>query len=60
MTLPEPVTPHEAETVWKSIQDPSARRVARALTAAGRRVHHSTISRWRAELEAPPDPKTGS
>jgi hypothetical protein len=49
MNLPEPVSPREAETVWNSIQDPSARRVAKALTQAGRRVHHSTVSRWRAE-----------
>jgi hypothetical protein len=49
MNLPEPVTPHEAETVWNSIQNPSARRVAKALTQAGRRVHHSTVSRWRVE-----------
>jgi hypothetical protein len=49
MNLPEPVTPREAETVWNSIQNPSARRVAKALTQAGRGLHHGTISRWRAE-----------
>jgi hypothetical protein len=49
MNLPEPVTPREAEIVWNSIRDPSARRVAKALTQAGRGVHHSTVSRWRAE-----------
>jgi hypothetical protein len=49
MNQPEPVSPREAETVWNSIQDPSARRVAKALIQAGRRVHRSTVSRWRAE-----------
>src|ERR1700674_4360398 len=49
MNLPEPVSPSEAEAVWNSIRNPSARRVAKALTQAGRRIHHSTISRWRAE-----------
>jgi hypothetical protein len=48
MKLPEPVTPREAETVWNSIQDPSARRVARALSQAGKRIHYATIARWRA------------
>jgi hypothetical protein len=41
-----PVTPEEAGAVWSSIRNPSARRVARALSQAGRRVHHSTIARW--------------
>jgi hypothetical protein len=49
MNLPEPVTPREAQIVWNSIQNPSARRVAKALTAAGKRIHHGTVSRWRAE-----------
>jgi hypothetical protein len=49
MNIPKPVTPREAQAVWDSIQDPSGRRVAKILTAAGRRVHHSTIRRWRAE-----------
>jgi hypothetical protein len=34
---------------WVSIPNPSARRVAKALTQSGRRVHHSTIARWRAQ-----------
>src|SRR5215831_20488306 len=43
------VTPEEAKVVWASIPNPSARRVAKALTQSGRRVHHSTVARWRAE-----------
>src|SRR5215470_20264541 len=49
MSLLKPVTPEEAKRVWVSIPNPSARRVAKALTQSGRRVHHSTIARWRAE-----------
>jgi hypothetical protein len=49
MYLPEPVSPSEAEVVWASIPNPSARRVARALSQAGRHVHHSTVARWRAD-----------
>jgi len=49
MRLLMPVTPEEAKRVWVSIPNPSARRVAKALTQSGRRVHHSTIARWRAE-----------
>jgi hypothetical protein len=45
----KPVTPDEAATVWRSIPNPSARRVARALTQAGRRVHFSTVARWRSQ-----------
>ena len=45
----KPVTPDEAATVWRSIPNPSARRVARALTQAGRRVHFATVARWRAQ-----------
>jgi hypothetical protein len=45
----KPVTPEEAKRVWASIPNPSARRVAKALTQEGRRVHHSTVARWRAE-----------
>jgi hypothetical protein len=45
----KPVTPDEAATVWRSIPNPSARRVAKALAQAGRRVHFSTIARWRAQ-----------
>jgi transposase-like protein len=46
MRSPEPVTPAEAQVVWNTIKNPSARSVARALSQAGRRVHHSTIARW--------------
>jgi hypothetical protein len=43
------VTPDEAAAVWNGIPNPSARRVAKMLAQAGRRVHPSTIARWRAE-----------
>jgi hypothetical protein len=49
MSLFAPVTPEEAKRVWVSIPNPSARRVAKALTQSGRRVHHSTVARWRAQ-----------
>ena len=49
MSAMKPVTPDEAAKVWRSIPNPSARRVARALTQAGRRVHFATVARWRAE-----------
>src|SRR5215467_8844152 len=49
MSLLKSVTPEEAKRVWVSIPNPSARRVAKALTQSGRRVHHSTIARWRAQ-----------
>jgi hypothetical protein len=49
MSLLKPVTPEEAKRVWVSIPNPSARRVAKALTQSGRRVHHSTVARWRAQ-----------
>jgi hypothetical protein len=49
MSLLTPVTPEEAKRVWISIPNPNARRVAKALTQSGRRVHHSTIARWRAQ-----------
>jgi hypothetical protein len=49
MSLLKPVTPEEAKRVWVSIRNPSARRVAKALTQSGRRVHHSTVARWRAQ-----------
>lgn len=49
MNILSPVTPNEASIVWNSIARPSARRVARSLSQAGRRVHHSTVARWRAE-----------
>src|SRR6266480_4823238 len=41
-----PITPQEAERVWKSQARPSARSVARALTHAGRPVHFTTVARW--------------
>ena len=49
MSAIKPVTPDEAAAVWRSIPNPSARRVAKALTQAGRRVHFSTVARWRSE-----------
>ena len=49
MRSPEPVTPAEAMRVWSSMKNPSARSVAKALSQAGRRVHHGTISRWFAQ-----------
>jgi hypothetical protein len=49
MNTIEPVTPDEAAIVWRSIRNPSARSVARALSQAGRRIHHSTIARWRSQ-----------
>jgi hypothetical protein len=42
------VSPDEAAAVWDSIPNPSARRVAKTLAQAGRRVHHTTIARWHA------------
>jgi hypothetical protein len=49
MSLRQSVTPAEAQAVWENISEPSTRRAARALSQAGRCVHHSTIARWRAE-----------
>jgi hypothetical protein len=49
MSAIKPVTPDEAAAAWRSIPNPSARRVAKALTQAGRRVHFSTVARWRSE-----------
>jgi hypothetical protein len=46
MKSPNPVTPEEAMAVWSSIKNPSTRSVARALSQAGRPIHHSTIARW--------------
>jgi hypothetical protein len=40
------ITPREAKAVWDSLRSPSSRTVARALSQAGRRIHHSTIARW--------------
>ena len=44
--LSTPITPQEAECVWKSQARPSARSVASALTHAGRPVHFTTVARW--------------
>jgi hypothetical protein len=54
MNLPKPVTPSEAKGVWARIPNPSARRVAKTFSQAGRRIHHSTIARWRSEGTVPP------
>jgi hypothetical protein len=56
MSVLKPVTPEEAKSVWVSIPNPSARRVAKALTQSGRRIHHSTIARWRAHDWRPVSP----
>jgi hypothetical protein len=45
--LSAPITPEEAERVWKSQARPSARTVATAMTRAGRPVHFTTVARWR-------------
>jgi hypothetical protein len=45
----KPATPQEAQEVWRKIRRPSARRVARALTQAGRPVHFATVARWKAQ-----------
>jgi len=44
-----PVSPQEAQLVWRCQRRPSARSVARALTQAGRRIHFTTVARWRKE-----------
>ena len=44
--LSAPITPQEAEYVWKSRPRPSARTVATAMTRAGRPVHFTTVARW--------------
>jgi hypothetical protein len=41
-----PITPQEAERVWKSQAHPSARSVAGAMTHARRPVHFTTVARW--------------
>jgi hypothetical protein len=46
MSSIKPVTTDEAAAVWRNIPNPSARRVAKAMTQAGRRVHFATIARW--------------
>jgi hypothetical protein len=43
------VTPQEAMAVWSRIENPSGRSVARAMTQAGRKIHHATVSRWAAQ-----------
>ena len=45
--LSAPITPEEAERVWKSQARPSTRTVATAMTRAGRPVHFTTVARWR-------------
>ena len=45
--LPQ-ATPALAKAVWERQQSPSARTVARALTAAGYPVHFVTVARWKA------------
>jgi hypothetical protein len=42
-----PVSPQEAQLVWRCQRRPSARSVARALTQAGRRIHFTSVARWR-------------
>src|SRR5262245_54202585 len=44
--LSAPITPQEAERVWKSQARPSARGVATAMTRAGRPIHFTTVARW--------------
>jgi hypothetical protein len=44
-----PVSPQEAQLVWRCQRRPSTRSVARALTQAGRRIHFTTVARWRKE-----------
>ena len=43
------ITPGEARAVWDSLKNPSGRGVARAMTQAGRKIHHATVSRWAAQ-----------
>jgi hypothetical protein len=45
--LSAPITPQEAERVWKSQGRPSARSVAGALIHAGRPVYFTTVARWK-------------
>jgi hypothetical protein len=52
MRSPKPVTPEEAMAIWSSIKNPSSRSVARALSQAGRPVHHSSVARWYTQGEA--------
>jgi hypothetical protein len=42
-------TPALAKAIWKNQKRPSARRVARVMTAAGYPVNFTTIARWKAK-----------
>ena len=42
-------TPALAKSVWQNQKRPSARNVARAMTAAGYPVHFTTVARWKAQ-----------
>jgi len=42
-------TPALAKSVWEHQKRPSARSVARAMTAAGYPIHFTTVARWRAQ-----------
>src|SRR5262249_14449806 len=44
---PPKATAALAKMVWKSQHRPSARSVARAMTAAGYDVHYVTVARWK-------------
>ena len=46
-----------AKTVWERQREPSARKVARALAAAGYPVHFTTVALWkRTESTGKPSP----
>ena len=45
-TFPK-ATPALAKSVWQNQKRPSARSVARAMTAAGYPVHFTTVARWK-------------
>ena len=45
-SLPK-ATPSLAKSVWQNQKRPSARSVARAMTAAGYPVHFTTVARWK-------------
>jgi len=47
-SLPK-ATPALAKSVWQNQKRPSARNVARAMTAAGYPVHFTTVARWKAQ-----------
>ena len=40
------VTPEEAKKIWDTFEDPTPRKVARALASTGRIVGSATIQRW--------------